>query len=134
MITRVSKVLLPVTDQQAALDFWTTSMGFEVVRDDRYGDERWIEVRPPDQDLLLILSPRRPDEPRRTAPDRLPHSDLFFDCTDIEATYAELTAREVKFPLPPARQHFGWWALFEDNEGTRYALGQWGDGATRSSS
>ena len=27
--------------------------------------------------------------------------------------------------LPPARQHFGWWALFEDNEGTRYALGQW---------
>jgi hypothetical protein len=29
--------------------------------------------------------------------------------------------------LPPARQHFGWWALFEDNEGTRYALGQSGD-------
>jgi predicted enzyme related to lactoylglutathione lyase len=125
MITRVSKVLVPVTDQQAALDFWTTNLDFEVVRDDTYGDERWIEVKPPDQDLLLILSPRQADEPRRTVSDRLPHSNLFFDCADIEATYAELSARGVRFPLPPARQHFGWWALFEDNEGTRYALGQW---------
>ena len=125
MITGVRKVIVPVEDQQAALDFWTTSMGFELVRDDTYGDERWIEVKPPDQDLLLVLSPRHPDETRRTVPDGLPHSDLFFDSADIESTHAELTARGVKFPLPPSRQHFGWWALFEDHEGTRYALGQW---------
>jgi catechol 2,3-dioxygenase-like lactoylglutathione lyase family enzyme len=127
VIRGVSKVVVPVADQQAALDFWTNSMGFEVVRDDRYGDERWIEVRPPEQDLRLVLSPRGTDEPRRTVPDRLPHSDLFFDCSDIEHTYAELSARGVRFALPPSRQHFGWWALFEDNEGTRYALGQWSD-------
>jgi lactoylglutathione lyase len=126
VISRVSKVVVPVENQQAALNFWTTSMGFEVVRDDQYGDERWIEVRPPEQDLLLVLSPRSPGESRRTVPDQLPHSDLFFDCADIEKTYAELTARGVRFPVPPARQHFGWWALFEDNEGTRYSLGQWG--------
>ncbi|HEX2361907.1 MAG TPA: VOC family protein [Jiangellaceae bacterium] len=127
MITNVAKVVVPVDDQQAALEFWTTTMGFSLARDDRFGDERWIEVKPPHQDLLLVLSPRQPDEPRRTVPDSLPHSDLFFDCPDIEATYAELVARGVKFPLPPARQHFGWWALFEDNDGTRYALGQWDD-------
>ena len=69
-----------------------------------------------------------PMSPGVRLPDRLPHSDLFFDCADIESTYAELTARGVNFPLPPARQHFGWWALFEDNEGTRYALGQWESG------
>jgi predicted enzyme related to lactoylglutathione lyase len=127
VITRVSKVIVPVADQQAALDFWTTQMGFAAVRDDTYGDERWIEIRPPGQDLLLVLSPRQPGEPRRSAPDRQPHSDLFFDCADLERTYAELTERGVNFPVPPARQHFGWWSLFEDNEGTRYALGQWGD-------
>jgi lactoylglutathione lyase len=129
VITHVSKVIVPVTDQQAALDFWTSCMGFDVVRDDKYGNERWIEIKPPGQDLLLVLSPRQPGEPRRTVPDRLPHSDLFFDCEDINSTYAELSARGVSFPLPPERQHFGWWALFEDNEGTRYALGQWGDDA-----
>lgn len=134
MITRVSKIIVPVTDQQAALDFWTGCMGFDVVCDDKYGNERWIEIKPPSQDLLLILSPRQADEPRRTVPDRLPHSDLFFDCEDINSTYSELSARGVSFPLPPARQHFGWWALFEDNEGTRYALGQWRDDAAASAS
>jgi catechol 2,3-dioxygenase-like lactoylglutathione lyase family enzyme len=60
VITRISKVIVPVTDQQAALEFWTSGMGFELVRDDSYGNERWIEVRPPEQDLLLVLSPDRP--------------------------------------------------------------------------
>jgi predicted enzyme related to lactoylglutathione lyase len=127
MITNVSKVIVPVRDQQAALEFWTTTMGFSLVRDDTYGDERWIEVKPPGQDLLLVLSAMPADEPRRTVPDWLPHSDLFFNCADIEQTHADLTRRGVVFPLPPAKQQFGWWALFEDNEGTRYALGQWDD-------
>jgi catechol 2,3-dioxygenase-like lactoylglutathione lyase family enzyme len=126
VISSVAKVVTPVGDQQAARDFWVDTMGFRPVRDEAYGNERWIEVAPPGQDLLLVLSPRNPDEPRRAVSDQLPHSDLFFDCDDIAATHAELVARGVRFPVPPARQPFGWWALFEDNEGTRYALGQWG--------
>jgi len=125
VITNVSKVVVPVEDQQGALEFWTTTMGFSAVRDETYGDERWIEVKPPGQDLLLVLSPRGPGEPRRAVPDRLPHSNLFFNCADIEQTHAELSRRGVNFPLPPSKQPFGWWALFEDNEGTRHALGQW---------
>jgi lactoylglutathione lyase len=124
MITGVSKVIVPVDDEVQAKEFWTTVMGFEVVRDETYGDERWIEVKPPGQQLLLVLSRRSPDEPRRTASDQLPHSDLFFNCDDIQQTYAELTDRGVKFPAP-AQLQFGWWSMFEDNEGTRYALGQW---------
>jgi hypothetical protein len=30
--------------------------------------------------------------------------------------------RGVDFAAPPARMHFGWWALFRDQDGTRYAL------------
>jgi predicted enzyme related to lactoylglutathione lyase len=129
MISNVSKVVVPVEDPQAALLFWTTTMGFTAVRDDTYGDERWIEVQPPHQDLLLVLSPLRGDEPQRSVPDSLPHSDLFFNCADIQQTHAERSRRGVRFPLSPSRQHFGWWALFEDNEGTRYTLGQWDDRA-----
>jgi hypothetical protein len=49
--------------------------GLHHVRDDSYGDERWIEVKPPNQDLLLVLSVRQPDEPRRTVPDLHPHRE-----------------------------------------------------------
>jgi catechol 2,3-dioxygenase-like lactoylglutathione lyase family enzyme len=34
MITAVRKVIVPVSDQQAALDFWTGALGFVLVRDD----------------------------------------------------------------------------------------------------
>jgi hypothetical protein len=75
-------------------------MGFKVVRDDTYGNERWIEIKPPQQELLLVLSPRQPDEPRRTVPDPLPHSDLFFNCSDIESTCSELSAPRREIPAP----------------------------------
>jgi hypothetical protein len=37
--------------------------------------------------------------------------------------FAELGERGVRFPAPP-EMHFGWWPMFEDPEGTRFALGQ----------
>jgi predicted enzyme related to lactoylglutathione lyase len=125
MISGVSKVVVPVDDQERSMEFWVDRLGFELRRDESYGDERWIEVSPAGQDLVLALTRRAPHEARQELPDQLPHSPVFFNCDDIERTYRELTGRGVEFPAPPARQHFGWWALFADPDGTRYALGQW---------
>lgn len=125
MIKGVSQVIVPVNDQERAKGFWTDRAGFDLVTDAPYGDgERWIEVSPPDGAPLLVLSLRPADEPRREIPDELPHSPVFFTCDDIQETYRELTDRGVRFPTPPTRMDFGWWAMFEDEEGTRYALGQ----------
>lgn len=125
MISGVQKIIVPVEDQDKAKQWWTTVLGFEVVRDDSYGDERWIEITPPDHKVVLVLSPREADEPRREVRDQLPHSDVFFACKDIQQTYTELTERGVRFPTPPEKMHFGWWAMFTDCDGTRYALAQW---------
>ena len=59
MISGVSSVIVPVDDQEKAKEFWTTTMGFDLVRDETFGDERWIEVTPPDRKVLLVLSPPR---------------------------------------------------------------------------
>jgi hypothetical protein len=108
--------------RQAVLD---DAHRLRIAARESYGDERWIEVSPPEGGPLLVLSPRAADEPRREVPDELPHSPVFFNCADIEATHRELSQRGVEFSTPPTQQHFGWWALFEDPDGTRYALGQW---------
>ena len=105
MITNVSKVVVPVEDQQAALEFWTTTMGFRVIRDDTYGDERWIEVTPPHQRPAAGVEPAAARRAAARGPDRLPHSDLFFNCADIEATHAELSQRGVRFPLQWDARH-----------------------------
>jgi lactoylglutathione lyase len=123
MIRGVAKVVVPVDDQDRAREFWTQRAGFSLARDESFGGERWIEVAPPDGGPVLVLSPRLPGQERPDVPDMLPPSPVMFTCDDIESTYREMSERGVEFSSPPARMHFGWWALFRDQEGTRYALG-----------
>ena len=57
VIKGVSKVVVAVEDQQQAKQFWTTRMGFSVTQDEAYGDERWVEVAPPDGGPVLGAHP-----------------------------------------------------------------------------
>jgi len=123
MIDGVSKVVIEVEDQDRAKAFWIETMGFGLVQDAPYGEERWLEVQTPDHAMNLVLE-LRTDEPRgqRVIPPLLPTSNVMFRCTDVSATYEELSARGVAFPQPPVRQPFGWWCMFNDTEGNRFAL------------
>jgi predicted enzyme related to lactoylglutathione lyase len=120
VVEGVSKIVIEVEDQNRALQFWTDAMGFEPVRDATYGEERWLEVRTPDRGLILVLHQREGGPP--SAPDALPTSNVFFYCDDLGRTYGELHSRGVEFPQPPVEQSFGWWSMFHDQEGNRFAL------------
>jgi lactoylglutathione lyase len=117
----VTKVVVEVDDQERAKRFWTETMGFELVQDSPYGEERWLEVRTPDKAVILVLGPRQGEPPTAQHPS-LPTSNVFFYAEDLQQTYEELRARGVEFPEPPVKQPFGWWSLFQDSEGTRFAL------------
>jgi lactoylglutathione lyase len=120
MIEGVSKVVIEVDDQDRALGFWTKALGFELHQDTPYGEERWVEVRTPDDGLILVLSPRQ--DARASTPDLLPTSNVFFYCDDLPETYEELRSRGVEFAQPPVQLSFGWWSMFRDQEGNRFAL------------
>jgi len=123
VINGINKVVLDVEDQDRAKHFWTYAMDFELVQDMPYGEERWLEVRSPDHSTVLVLgrSSAGPGD-RAAVPDMLPTSNVMFSCDDLPATYATLAARGVEFPQPPVQQPFGWWSLFNDTEGNRFAL------------
>jgi lactoylglutathione lyase len=120
VVEGVSKVVIEVDDQSRALRFWTETLGFDLHRDTPYGEERWVEVATPDKRLVLVLSPRQHGRP--SAPDMLPTSTVFFCCDDLAETYDELRSRGVVFPQPPVELSFGWWSMFQDQEGNRFAL------------
>jgi predicted enzyme related to lactoylglutathione lyase len=120
VIEGVQKLVVEVEDQDRALRFWQEALDFDIVQDTRYGDERWLEVRTPDGSTTLVLAPREGEPP--TVPDALPTSSIFFYCDDVQRTYEELRDRGVEFPQPPVEQSFGWWSMFQDNEGNRFAL------------
>lgn len=68
MIRGVNQVVLTVDDQERAKKFWSETIGFEVVEDSAYGDERWIAVLTPDGHTRLVLGLRHQDEPVPVAP------------------------------------------------------------------
>jgi catechol 2,3-dioxygenase-like lactoylglutathione lyase family enzyme len=101
VIGGVTKVVVEVEDQDRALGFWTEQLGFELVTDAPYGEERWQEVRTPDKAVTLVPELRRGERP--TAPDPgLPTSNVFFYAEDLQQTYQELTARGVQSPSRPS--------------------------------
>jgi lactoylglutathione lyase len=121
VIEGVSQVVVDVEDQDRALRFWTETMEFELAQDAPYGEaERWIEVRTRDKATTLVLRLRQGERP--TAPEELPTSNVFFYCADLPRTHDELRVRGVDFPQPPVRQSLGWWSMFQDQEGNRFAL------------
>jgi predicted enzyme related to lactoylglutathione lyase len=125
VIAGVAKVVVPVSDQGQAKEFWTTQAGFELVEDRFYGRDRWIEVASPDGGTVLVLGPQPSGYSGRDTPGERPDSPVFFLCEDIERTYEELRERGVEFPVPPVETECGHWALFADQDGTRYVLQQW---------
>jgi len=61
-ITQLGRVMVPVTDQDAAIAFYTDKLGFSLAADVPFGDgERWVEVAPPGGGAALALVPPRGD-------------------------------------------------------------------------
>jgi len=59
-VTNIGVTMFTVTDVDAALDFYTNKLGFEVRADVRFGDQgdnRWLEVAPPGSVARLALNP-----------------------------------------------------------------------------
>ena len=52
-------MILPVSDQDKALEFYTGTLGFETRIDGSFGDgQRWIEVAPPGAATTIALVPQ----------------------------------------------------------------------------
>jgi catechol 2,3-dioxygenase-like lactoylglutathione lyase family enzyme len=59
--TKVALTMVPVSDQDAAIDFYTSKLGFEKRTDMPFGEgERWVEVAPPNGEATIALTPLRP--------------------------------------------------------------------------
>ena len=56
-VTQLGRVIVPVSDQDAAIAFYTDKLGFTVSADIPYGEgERWVEVEPPGGGTGIALS------------------------------------------------------------------------------
>ncbi len=83
-ISHVGTVIVPVTDQDQALEFYVGTLGFEKRLDGSYGEgQRWIEVAPPGAATTIALVPK----------DGSAGIEVSLATDDAEADHAELLAR-----------------------------------------
>lgn len=122
-ITQVGTIIVPVSDQDAAIAFYSEMLGFEKRSDIPFGNgDRWVEVGPAGHTTTIALVLPREGEEVGIA------TRVAFSTTDIDADYAELKARGVDVdeevmrmgdPVPPM-----FW--FRDQDKNSYLIVQTG--------
>jgi catechol 2,3-dioxygenase-like lactoylglutathione lyase family enzyme len=133
MISKVTHMSILVLDQESARDFYVNKLGFKIVTDAPMGeDARWLTVCPPDQpDLEIVLTPVSKGMFSKEASEVLHElirkgtfGAAVFTCDDVVATYEELKAKGVEFTKPPKKEFYGIEAIFKDDSGNWFSLGQ----------
>jgi len=105
-VSRIGTVVIPVSDQDRAIEFYVERLGFEKRADIPFGDGyRWVEVAPGDAVTTIALAP---PPPGGSAGNR--ETGIGLQTEDIDAFHAELKAAGVDVdaevsrmgdPVPP---------------------------------
>jgi catechol 2,3-dioxygenase-like lactoylglutathione lyase family enzyme len=121
VIGKVGRVSVPVSDQDAAIAFYTEKLGFELTSDIPVDQNyRWVEVTPPAGGPPLAIVPPPPNARERIGID----TNLLLTTDDIDAAHTELRDRGVDVdaevsrmgdPVPPM-----FW--FRDQDGNSLLL------------
>ena len=105
-VNKINTVVIPVAEQERAIDFYTGKLGFEKRTDVPFGNGyRWVEVAPGDAETTIALAP-----PPAGSPTGNRQTGIGLQTDDIDAFHAELKAAGVDVdaevsrvgdPVPP---------------------------------
>ena len=119
MIKGIKFVGVPVSDQQRALEFYTTKLGFRVVTDQPFDDaQRWIELGIGRSGAGLALFTPPGHEARIGS-----FTGISFVADDVMATCRELAEKGVRFVQEPKQADWGTSAIIADPDGNQFVLG-----------
>jgi catechol 2,3-dioxygenase-like lactoylglutathione lyase family enzyme len=105
-ISQIGTVIVTVSDQDRALDFYVEKLGFEKRTDMPFGHgDRWLEVAPAGAATTIAIVPPRPGTEAGGA-----QTGIALSTGDVDADHADLKARGVDVdpevsrmgdPVPP---------------------------------
>ncbi len=111
MALKLSYAILFVADMDRAVKFYRDTLGLPL----KFQSLEWSEFAT--GETTLALHPASEKNPAGKV-------ELGFTAPDLAAFYREMSAKGVKFPMPPTRQDFGGeLAQFRDSEGVHVSVG-----------
>jgi catechol 2,3-dioxygenase-like lactoylglutathione lyase family enzyme len=132
MYNQISRSQLYVLDQDAALDFYVNTLGFEVADDIDLGFMRWLTVRVPGDEREVLLDkpgpPAMDEATAATVTDLLTRGavagSLFLTTDDAIKVHEELVARGVEVTDGPEQRPYGIDFGIRDPFGNAIRIGQ----------
>ncbi len=132
MIKALTHTTVWVLDQDSAKKFYTEKLGFEVRTDQTMDGLRWLTVGPKDQpEIEIILAkpgpPMLDEEAAKQISGLVARGALgagVLVADDIRRTHAELVKKGVTFLQEPAERPYGIEAVFRDDSGNWFSLGE----------
>jgi catechol 2,3-dioxygenase-like lactoylglutathione lyase family enzyme len=89
-VKQIGRVLVPVSNQDQAIKFYTDKLGFSLTADDPFGEgSRWVEVTPAGGGASIALVPPQGEY----QPGRM--TGVALDTSDAKADHADLKAKGV---------------------------------------
>lgn len=125
----IAHIAVVVRDYDEAIEFYTKTLGFELVEDTYQAeqDKRWVVVRPSDSDgaSILLAKASKPQQINAIGNQTGGRVFLFLATDDFWRDYKSYRQKGVKFVREPADQDYGTVAVFEDLYGNLWDLIQY---------
>jgi catechol 2,3-dioxygenase-like lactoylglutathione lyase family enzyme len=125
----LSLVTVVVEDYDAAIDFFTGALGFELAADEPAfttadgRPKRWVVVRPPGAVTGVLLARADGQEQDAAVGNQTGgRVGFFLEVDDFDAAYARLSAAGVQFVRLPRSEPYGRVAVFLDIAGNKWDL------------
>ncbi len=127
MQQRLSTLALVVDDYDKAIDWYTETLGFELVEDTpQGGGKRWVVVEPPGDRVgcrLLLAKATTPEQEAAIGNQAGGRVFLFLETDDFMSDYERWLDAGVEFEEEaPREEHFGIVIVFRDLYGNRWDL------------
>jgi predicted enzyme related to lactoylglutathione lyase len=114
----MTRILLMISDQDKAADFYTKVLGFKKNQDaPTPNGPRFLTVGLPEQDFHLVFWPGTPGKAEPVY-GRSP-ATCTIEVPDIRKAFEELKAKVVQFETEVLEYPWGWVAVFLDLDGNR---------------
>jgi catechol 2,3-dioxygenase-like lactoylglutathione lyase family enzyme len=121
----IGAVAVLVRDYGEAIEFYTRSLGFNVVEDAQLGEgRRWVLLAPPGSGECRVLLARAKNGEEAQAIGRQAGGRvfLFLHTDDFGRDYSNMKRRGVRFAEEPREEAYGTVAVFEDLYGNKWDL------------
>ena len=116
-------ITVVVDDYDAAIDYYTTALGFTLIEDTKMSDtKRWVVVAPdPNHGAALLLAQAASPEQSAAIGNQSGGRVMFFLYTDnFDRDYARMAEHNVSFTDKPRLEEFGKVVVFTDKYGNKW--------------